>query len=170
LPVLAKTYQFFFLEGKELKFYNRFLFGIFIAFFSIQINKRDYEMEFLDRVMGIHEPALRVRNKRLEILSRNIANADTPRFKARDIDFKEILGGVKGQEMKATNPKHYPVSIEYRNTGLLYRTPFNASPDMNTVELSVEQAQFGKASTDYQATLQFLEGRISGIKKALRAE
>ena len=49
-------------------------------------------MEFLDRVMGIHEPALRVRNKRLEILSRNIANADTPRFKARDIDFKEILG------------------------------------------------------------------------------
>ena len=47
-------------------------------------------MEFLDRVMGIHEPALKVRNKRLEILSRNIANADTPRFKARDIDFKEI--------------------------------------------------------------------------------
>ena len=41
-------------------------------------------MEFLDRVMGIHEPALKVRNKRLEILSRNIANADTPRFKARD--------------------------------------------------------------------------------------
>ena len=127
-------------------------------------------MEFLDRVMGIHEPALKVRNKRLEILSRNIANADTPRFKARDIDFKEILGGVKRSEMKATNPKHYPTSVEYRNTGLLYRTPFNASPDMNTVELSVEQAQFGKASTDYQATLQFLEGRISSIKKAFRAE
>ena len=72
--------------------------------------------------------------------------------------------------MKATNPKHYPTSVEYRNTGLLYRTPFNASPDMNTVELSVEQAQFGKASTDYQATLQFLEGRISSIKKAFRAE
>ncbi len=127
-------------------------------------------MEFLDRVMGIHEPALRVRNKRLEVLSRNIANADTPRFKARDIDFKEILGGVKGTEMKATNAKHYPVSVEYKNSGLLYRLPFNASPDGNTVEMSVEQAQFGKAATDYQATLQFLEGRISGVKKALRAE
>ena len=114
-------------------------------------------MEFLDRVMGIHEPALRVRNKRLEILSRNIANADTPRFKARDIDFKEILGGVKGTEMKATNSKHYPVSVEYKNSSLLYRLPFNASPDGNTVEMSVEQAQFGKAATDYQATLQFLE-------------
>ena len=127
-------------------------------------------MDFLDRVMGIHEPALRVRNKRLEVLSRNIANADTPRFKARDIDFKEILGGVKGTEMKATNSRHYPLSVEYKNSGLLYRLPFNASPDGNTVEMSVEQAQFGKAATDYQATLQFLEGRISGVKKALRAE
>jgi flagellar basal-body rod protein FlgB len=120
--------------------------------------------------MGIHEPALRVRNKRLEVLSRNIANADTPRFKARDIDFKEILGGVKGTEMKATNSRHYPTSVEYKNSGLLYRLPFNASPDGNTVEMSVEQAQFGKAATDYQATLQFLEGRVSGVKKALRAE
>ncbi|OUU00094.1 MAG: flagellar basal-body rod protein FlgB [Betaproteobacteria bacterium TMED41] len=127
-------------------------------------------MEFLDRVMGIHEPALRVRNKRLEVLSRNIANVDTPRFKARDIDFKEILGGVKGTEMKATNSRHYPTSVEYKNSGLLYRLPFNASPDGNTVEMSVEQAQFGKAATDYQATLQFLEGRVSGVKKALRAE
>ena len=127
-------------------------------------------MDFLDRVIGIHEPALRVRNKRLEVLSRNIANADTPRFKARDIDFKEILGGVKGTEMKATNSRHYPLSVEYKNSGLLYRLPFNASPDGNTVEMSVEQAQFGKAATDYQATLQFLEGRISGVKKALRAE
>ena len=127
-------------------------------------------MDFLDRVMGIHEPALRVRNKRLEVLSRNIANSDTPRFKARDIDFKEILGGVKGTEMKSTNSRHYPTSVEYKNSGLLYRLPFNASPDGNTVEMSVEQAQFGKAATDYQATLQFLEGRISGVKKALRAE
>ena len=127
-------------------------------------------MEFLDRVMGIHEPALRVRNKRLEVLSRSIANVDTPRFKARDSDFKEILGGVKGTEMKATNSRHYPTSVEYKNSGLLYRLPFNASPDGNTVEMSVEQAQFGKAATDYQATLQFLEGRVSGVKKALRAE
>ena len=51
-----------------------------------------------------------------------------------------------------------------------YRTPFNSSFDGNTVEINVEQAQFGKAAGDYQATLNFLENRISGIRKALKGE
>jgi flagellar basal-body rod protein FlgB len=53
---------------------------------------------------------------------------------------------------------------------LVYRVPYNSSVDGNTVEISVEQAKYGEAAADYQTTLQFLEGRISGIRKALRAE
>ena len=53
---------------------------------------------------------------------------------------------------------------------LIYTVPFNSSVDGNTVELSVEQAKYGKAAAQYQATLRFLEGEISGIRKALRGE
>ena len=52
----------------------------------------------------------------------------------------------------------------------MYRNPFNASFDGNTVELNVEHAQYGKAAADYQATLNFLENRISGMRKALKGE
>ncbi|MFZ8912949.1 MAG: flagellar basal body rod protein FlgB, partial [Burkholderiaceae bacterium] len=54
--------------------------------------------------------------------------------------------------------------------GLKFRVPFNSATDGNTVEMSVEQAQYAKATADYQATLMFLENRISGIRKALRGE
>jgi flagellar basal-body rod protein FlgB len=54
--------------------------------------------------------------------------------------------------------------------GMRYRTPFNTAFDGNTVEMSVEQAQYGKAAADYQATLNFLESRVSSVRKALRGD
>ena len=106
----------------------------------------------------------------MEVLARNIANADTPNFKAEDLDFKAMLKELKTEYVTATHEKHFSGIQEAPDNGMRYRTPFNSSFDGNTVEMNVEQAQYGKAASEYQATLQFLENRISGLRKAMRGE
>lgn len=127
-------------------------------------------MDLFSSAFGIHERALQVRSQRLEVLASNIANADTPNFKAQDLDFKAMLQEVKREYISSTHEKHFAGLEETPDNGMRYRTPFNSSFDGNTVEISVEQAQFGKAAADYQTTLNFLENRISGIRKALKGE
>jgi len=127
-------------------------------------------MDVFSSAFGIHERALGVRSQRMEVLARNIANADTPNYKAQDVDFKAMLKEAKTEYLTATNEKHYAGLTESPDNGMRYRTPFNSSFDGNTVEMNVEQAQYGKAASDYQATLQFLENRISGLRKAMRGE
>jgi len=127
-------------------------------------------MNLLSDAFGIHEKALSVRSQRMEVLARNIANADTPNYKAQDIDFKAMLQDVKTEYLNATNDKHYAGIQDAPDDGMRYRIPYNSSFDGNTVEISLEQAQFGKAAGVYQATLQFLENRIGGIRKALKGE
>lgn len=129
-------------------------------------------MELVDRALGIHEKALRVRNERMELLARNVANGDTPHFKARELDFKVVMAEVKyEQPINSTQTAHFDFADESVDTdGLRYRVPFNASVDGNTVEMTVEQAKYGKAAADYQATLSFLQNRITDVRKALRGE
>ena len=127
-------------------------------------------MDLLAGAFGIHERALGVRSQRLEVLSRNIANADTPNYKAEELDFKAMLKETSREYLSATNPKHYAALEEQPDDGKRFRVPFNSSFDGNTVEISVEQAQFGKAAADYQTTLNFLENRIGGLRKALKGE
>jgi flagellar basal-body rod protein FlgB len=104
------------------------------------------------------------------VLSRNIANADTPNYKAEELDFKAMLKETSREYLSATNAKHYAALEEQPDDGKRFRVPFNSSFDGNTVEISVEQAQFGQAAADYQTTLNFLENRIGGIRKALKGE
>jgi flagellar basal-body rod protein FlgB len=127
-------------------------------------------MDLLAGAFGIHERALGVRSQRLEVLSRNIANADTPNYKAEDLDFKAMLKETTREYLSATNAKHFAALEEQPDDGKRFRVPFNSSFDGNTVEINVEQAQFGKAAADYQTTLNFLENRIGGIRKALKGE
>jgi flagellar basal-body rod protein FlgB len=129
-------------------------------------------MNLLNQALGVHEQALNVKSQRLEVLAQNIANADTPNYKSRDIDFKAVMKEtqLQGAAMKATNKGHFAVGQELNPDGMRYRIPFNTSFDGNTVEMSVEQANYGKAAADYQATLNFLENRVSGIRKALRGD
>lgn len=129
-------------------------------------------MSMLDNALGAHGKALSVRSQRVEVLARNVANADTPHFKARDIDFKEVLKEAGSQDsLRMTNALHMPTETgSGQDKGLLYRVPFNVAFDGNTVELNVEQAQYGKAAADYQATLNFFQNEVSGLRKALRGE
>lgn len=127
-------------------------------------------MNFIDKALDIHARALDVRSRRMELLARNIANADTPHFKAQDVDFRAVLGNVRQDALTATHKTHFQQSEPDSPDGVKYRVPFNVSFDGNTVELNIEQAQYGKAASDYQATLQFLEQRVSSMRKALKGE
>ncbi len=127
-------------------------------------------MKLLENPFGIHEHALKVRDQRLEMIAANIANADTPAFKARDLDFKQILAASAPNPMASTDLRHFESGELENPSGVVFRVPYNSAVDGNTVEISVEQAKYGEAAADYQATLRFLEGRISGIRKALKGE
>jgi flagellar basal-body rod protein FlgB len=129
-------------------------------------------MKILGNALGVHERALQVKSARLEMISTNIANADTPHFKARDIDFGAVLAGVTMTEtaMQSTHRTHFAEGASIDPSGTRFRVPFNSSFDGNTVEMHVEQAHYGKAAADYQATLSFLENRIGSIRKALKGE
>ena len=127
-------------------------------------------MDLLTNAFGIHERALGVRSQRMEVLARNIANADTPNYKAEELDFKAMLKEAGKEYLNATHDKHYSALAEAPDNGMRFRVPFNSSFDGNTVEINVEQAQYGKAAADYQATLNFLESRVSGLRKALRGD
>jgi flagellar basal-body rod protein FlgB len=86
------------------------------------------------------------------------------------LDFKAMLKETSREYLTATNARHYAALEEHPDDGKRFRVPFNSAFDGNTVEISVEQAQFGKAAADYQTTLNFLENRIGGLRKALKGE
>ena len=127
-------------------------------------------MNMIDNALGIHAQALGLRSKRMEVLARNIANADTPHFKAKDIDFRSVLKQSREDALNSTHNMHMKIAMEEDSGGEKYRVPFNASFDGNTVEMNVEQAKFGQVAADYQTTLNILENRVSGIRRALRGD
>ena len=127
-------------------------------------------MNMIDSALGVHAQALGLRSQRMEVLSKNLANADTPNCKAQDVDFMKVLQGAKEELINTTNKQHIPMLAQENANGLMYRIPFNVAFDGNTVEMNVEQAKFGQSAADYQTTLNILENRVSGIRRALRGD
>lgn len=111
-------------------------------------------------LFGIHAAALELRANRLGILASNIANAATPGYKARDIDFgaalKARLNGASEAQAQAG--------------ATLYRVPVMPSLDGNTVELSTEQTAFAENAVGYSATLQFIKGQVDEVTRALKGD
>lgn len=128
-------------------------------------------MSVFDSIFGIHEKALLLREKRLSVLSENIANVETPHYKSRDLDFKAAMSASSSQYMglKTTNVSHMETKGSTRNFDV-FRIPISASADANTVELHHEQSEYGKESGRYLATVQFIENRVGGIRRALKGE
>ena len=129
-------------------------------------------MNQIDQALGVSAQALSLRSQRLELIARNIANADTPNFKAQDLDFRQVLKQNQDEVgLHTTHAMHIAQADEPSSaSGVKYRVPFNVAFDGNTVEMNVEQAQYGKSAADYQATLDFLDQRVSGIRRALKGE
>jgi flagellar basal-body rod protein FlgB len=130
----------------------------------------------IDSALGIHPQALAVRARRAEILAANIANADTPNYKARDINFRTLLGGAQDQQLTArlaaTNAAHLPDAEVAGNLGgaLMYRMPLQPSIDGNTVDPQAEYSQFSQNAMQYQASLTFLSNRIKNLMTAIRGD
>ncbi|MCB1802838.1 MAG: flagellar basal body rod protein FlgB [Gammaproteobacteria bacterium] len=125
----------------------------------------------LDNAFGIHEEALRLRARRSEVLASNLANADTPGYKARDFDFKAMLNKEMQApvRMAATHSSHFsPDRGVVASNQMGYRVPQQASLDGNTVEPEREQVEFSANAMRYQATLSFLDSRIKGLKLAIK--
>ena len=113
-----------------------------------------------DDLFGVHGKALALRSQRLGLLASNIANAATPGFKARDIDFSQALASAeKGGDVASAI-----------KSATQFRVPLQPSLDGNTVELNTEQTKFAENAVAYQTTLSFLNGRIDTLKRALKGE
>ena len=122
-------------------------------------------------ILGIHTQALALRARRAEILATNLANADTPGYQARDLDFAAVLAG-QGNEgaLQTTDSHHLGGADPDFDFALRYREPLQASLDQNTVDVQAERAAFVDNAMRYQASLTFLNGRIRGLLSALRGD
>ncbi|MBZ9610194.1 flagellar basal body rod protein FlgB [Rheinheimera maricola] len=123
-----------------------------------------------EKAFGMHPEALLVRDKRAQVLAENIANADTPGYKARDLDFQQALNNARARQsgaMARTHDQHFAIS-----TSLQHETKFR-NPDQpdtgdgNSVDIHRERNAFMQNSLEYQASMTFLNSRIMGLKKAI---
>jgi len=121
--------------------------------------------------LSTHEQALKFRALRNQVLSSNIANADTPNYKARDVRFGDVLSNARQDSfpMSRTSDLHQAsTGVAKVDPQSLYRIPQQSSLDGNTVEMDVEQAAFAENAFQYRASLAFLDGQIRGLRYALK--
>jgi flagellar basal-body rod protein FlgB len=125
-----------------------------------------------DNAFGNHPLALRLREQRSELIAANLANADTPNYKARDLDFQSVLKGVQSPavNLSVTQPAHLTSANHPLGGEPKYRIPAQSSLDGNTVDSEQEQVRFAENALQYQATLQFLSGKIAGLKSAIKGD
>ena len=133
----------------------------------------------LDDYMRFNETALSLRSQRQELLASNIANADTPNYKARDIDFASALQGVLAKNtppagvLKQTAAAHMPAGaakgdVLANGTPVMFRTPAQGAVDGNTVDMDVERNQFADNALRYEAAVTFINMQIRGMTMAVQ--
>jgi flagellar basal-body rod protein FlgB len=139
---------------------------------------QDFDMAInFANALGMHEQALLLRTQRTALLANNIANASTPGYKARDIDFKALMTeaaetNVRNVDVMQTHQRHLggiSTSISTQAEAL-YRVPNQTSVDGNTVDEQIENAAFARNAIEYEASFQFLNRKFTGLMKALKGE
>lgn len=129
----------------------------------------------IDDAFSFQQQALGLRAYRQQILAGNIANADTPYYKARDFDFSKVLkekvAGRLGENLSltTTSPRHLSGSAVNGPVRLMYRIPVQDSVDGNTVDMDVERAQFSENAIQYEAGLTFITGQIKTLISAIQS-
>lgn len=125
-----------------------------------------------DSALGNHDKALLVRARRAELLASNIANADTPGYKAKDLDFRAALANIQqqGQPLKVTHSNHIQSPSHLAGTEVMYRIPNQSSLDGNTVDSQMEKSAFAENALRYQASLTFLDRKFKGLTAAFKGE
>ena len=131
-------------------------------------------IESLDKLFQFHQNALNVRAFRQQLIASNIANADTPGYKARDIDFaaalRDVTSGraVPAVSVRASNERHLAGAAQQDPAAVLYRSPQQPSIDGNTVDMDVERNRFAENAVHYDANLSFLNHQIKLMLAALQ--
>lgn len=124
-----------------------------------------------------YQEAINLRQRRQEVLAANIANADTPNYKARDFDFSQALkratempqGLRPGTTLRLTSARHLPGQAHMPDPAFLqYRQPFQPSLDGNTVDMDIERVQFADNTQRYQADLAIISARIKTMMAVLQ--
>ena len=126
-----------------------------------------------ESIFGIHEQALLLQGQRVGILATNLANTDTPNYKARDIDVSAVLAHTDAAPLplQVTDGAHIMLNDPSTpSADLMYRNPYQASLDGNTVEMPIEQAAFAENNVRYQASLGFINGTIADLTLAINGQ
>jgi len=132
-----------------------------------------------DSIFGVSANALPIREARAKLLASNLANADTPNYKAKDIDFKAALLKLKPDQdslptpnTKLTHANHISGFNEPMDTSayLRFRMPTQPSLDGNTVETHIEKAKFMENGIQQSMTLSFIDGDIKELRDAIRSQ
>jgi flagellar basal-body rod protein FlgB len=132
----------------------------------------------LDSYLGVSQKALQVYGQRTSVLANNIANADTPNFKAQEVDFRSVLGAASGTSstqqplaLSGTNTAHLHTAASAADSaGTKYRVPLAPSLDGNTVDVQQEQAAFADNTVRYQAALTFLSDKFKSLMTAITGQ
>ncbi len=131
----------------------------------------------LNSLFGIHAQAVSLRAERAELLASNLANSDTPNFKAKDIDFKSALSNAQGIQnqgnvsLMKSSAQHMSLDGDLLSSGAIrYRVPSHPSLDGNTVDSDYEKSAFTENAIRYQISLSILSKKVSGLIKTLRGE
>ncbi|MHA7846404.1 flagellar basal body rod protein FlgB [Serratia sp. D1N4] len=132
-------------------------------------------LDKLDAALRFGQEALNLRAERQEILAANIANADTPGYQARDIDFASQLsqamaqGRASGIALNLTSAQHIPAqNVQPSSLALLFRVPDQPALDGNTVDMDRERTHFADNSLKYQTDLTLMSGQIKGMMSVLQ--
>jgi len=125
----------------------------------------------LDNMFGLSGQALGVWQRRSEVIASNIANADTPNYQARDVDFRQVLQQASGDAsptLELSAPSAGQISTTTQSADALkYRVPLQPSMDGNTVDAQVEQSAFASNMVHYQASLSFINSTIQTLRLAI---
>jgi flagellar basal-body rod protein FlgB len=130
----------------------------------------------LDNALQFHQTALNLQAQRQQMLASNIANADTPNYKARDIDFRSALKGAMGGRtgplaLAGTSSRHLAAGTEMPFGAYVgYRGEFQSSVDGNTVNMDVERAAFAENSVHYEASVTFINGLLRSMQTAISGQ
>jgi len=130
----------------------------------------------LDEAMRFHQTALNTRAYRQQVIASNIANADTPNYKARDVDFREALkGALAGKSgnlaLNATSARHLAAAgASPLEANLKFRNDQQGAVDGNTVNMDVERSAFAENAVQYQASVTFINGLITGMQRAIQGQ
>ena len=129
----------------------------------------------IDNALQFNRTVLNLRSARQELIASNIANVDTPNYKAKDIDFaKTLQGAMSGNtvklQMAGTAPHHLSSSPGENVMGapVMFRNVVQPSADGNTVDMDVERAQFADNALRYEASVKFVDGQIKSVLTALQ--